>query len=96
MAESIRGGLLLLFKEISRWLNPVARHISALTLSVPASKKVAAAARERLVDGWVLIGFWRSWLGETSPKTAIRRDWPPLAALALVLGWNQGWRGWVA
>src|SRR5215218_1474347 len=40
-----------------------------------------------MVGGWGWLGFWRLWLGETSRDTAIRRDWPRLAALAVVWGW---------
>src|SRR5947208_2441871 len=48
------------------------------------------SARFGVVMGCTWLGFRRSWLGETSPKMAIRRHWPRLAALALVWGW---WRG---
>src|SRR5678815_1768611 len=42
-----------------------------------------------MVLDWGRLGFWRRWLGETSPEMAIRRDWPPLAALAVGGCW---WR----
>jgi hypothetical protein len=49
---------------------------------------MAAMARKVMVDGWGWLGFWRSWLGETSPKMAIRRHWPLWTALAV--GWGCG------
>jgi hypothetical protein len=47
-------------------------------------------ARGGMVSGWGWLGLPRSWLGETSRDTAIRRDWPPWPALAVVWGWEGG------
>ena len=45
--------------------------------------RAAAGGRGGMVLSCTGLGLAWSWLGETSPKIAMRRHWPPLAALGV-------------